>query len=309
MKGINYTLFIVLILLNQPILTDLNSQIFEENNSFLYTVTKGNYYIEIGDNVASSNGYLFNGLELKPPVLVNVTVESVESHGINFEYFVGNNSRIGFYAGNWLDVFGVDFSFTPLYHTMRMVENFQNGFWIDLTFFNIRLYINPLFNDYLFSPDELGEDICYFFNRWSYRYPDIECSYNYSIVNKILVFESWVGGEINTQFGNIITDSADFPTDITFSNNFHFAIDQELGLVLGFGQRGWVKGIINDEKVKVSMEFDFEFENYTMQDYQFGAFKDFTKNNLPLILSLSIGIPVIMSISIIIIFTIRKQRQ
>lgn len=95
----------------------------------------------------------------------------------------------------------------------------------------------------------------------------------------VFVFESWVGGEVDASFGRILNDRSDYPSDISFGNNFHFAINNETGLVHGFGLRGWVQGKIDGKSVKVSINFQYELEGYAMQDYQFGEFIDFNSEN------------------------------
>lgn len=300
--------FLFLILIPNSINASLNV-----NDSFIYEITKAGYYAKFGDNATLIKDYRFGSLECPIGTKVNATVEEAEPVGgdVKFIFYVENRSRIAFITANWLDISAVALSFSILYNAYETVKDFDAIHHLTiLVLYRIRPFIHPDFNDYLNSPETLGDDIDSFFSKWHYRYPDIEVQYDYSEVEGILYFESWVGGKVNGQFGEIITGKSDYLSEISFGNNFHFAVNKDSGVVQGFGQQGWVKGTIDDKAFKFSSKIEYELEGYNLPKYQFGTFKDFTKTvNLAAILIPSISIPLIVVALIIAIPKIRKHRQ
>ncbi len=129
--------------------------------------------------------------------------------------------------------------------------------------------LNPAVNSYLLSPESLGEDIESNFKNNS-LYPDVDCSYFTSTENGIVFFESWLGGKIDTQFGELINDGSNYPTSIEFGTSFHYKIDASTGVTLGLGQRGWAKGTINNTSVRASMEIEYILQGNELPEYEFG---------------------------------------
>ncbi|MBN1328497.1 MAG: hypothetical protein JXA54_03385 [Candidatus Heimdallarchaeota archaeon] len=306
MKGKLRTLtFLILLSLSFNNFQESHSFI-QVNDSFIYTIDESAYYAEIGSDKTLFQGYKFGYLELPVGVKVNATITDIDYGDVSFIFQASNLTRYEYLSVNWFDIFILDSSYTTLFCTYNLIRNADMALLAEWYLFTIHPYVNSTFNDYFNSLETLGEDICSFFNQT--LYPTIDCSYATSEESGILFFESWVGGKIEGSFGKKLTGHDNYPTDISFGNNMHFAIDKETGIVQGFGKRGWVKGTINNEKVKVSMEFEYVLENYAMNDYQFGNYKDFTMNNLPLILSTSIGIPLLIGISLVTVFIIRRRR-
>lgn len=280
----------------------------KEDDFFIYKITNGGYYLEIGKNKKIVDGFKFGPYTYPSETKVNSTIGSIESHGVTVINWIGNFSSYVFLSIGWFDSFAIYYSYYTLYHTYEMIENFGNGYVIDLTLFNIKPFTNPKYNGYLASPETLGGDISNFFDEWSYWYPDIECSYNHSEKNSVVFFESWVGGEVHSLFGEMINGGTNYRTDIAFGNNFHFTINKETGIVYGFGRQGWVEGTINNNTVKICMTCEYELEGYDLPDYAFGEYHNFLANNN---LALFIAIPssvVLLSASILLGFYLRKKK-
>ncbi|MCF2142869.1 MAG: hypothetical protein K9W42_04140 [Candidatus Heimdallarchaeota archaeon] len=99
-----------------------------------------------------------------------------------------------------------------------------------------------------------------------------------------------------------MTGDSDYKSNIAFGNNLAFTINKTSGLIYGFGQRGWVRGSIDDKKVKTSMNIKYEIMGYNLPAYKLGRFRDFTKNNrLAAILVPSISMPIIAGMIVIIV--------
>lgn len=274
--------------------------------SFIYEIADANYYAEIGSDKRSFEGYRSGGYTHPIGTSVNATVEDAEGDGdVLFRFWINGNNSIEFISANWFDIFGVYLSYTTLSYTFLMIENINAIYMLDLAYFQFHPYIHLVYNNYINSLDTLGEEIRYFFSRWFYLYPDIECMYEYSEVDGLIQFESWVGGNIEAQFGSIITAGSNLPTDISFGDSYHFAVDNETGVVIGWGQRGWVKGKINGKAVKVSMEWEYELEGYDLQPYQLGEMKEFGAGNPYLAIFLPITVVVVI-IPVIIYFAKKK---
>ncbi|MHA1557813.1 MAG: choice-of-anchor S family protein, partial [Candidatus Heimdallarchaeota archaeon] len=196
--------------------------------------------------------------------------------GINFRFWLGEQSSNSFFSIDWLDYKGLRFSYYTLYYTYEMIENFANGYKVDLTFYTIYPYINPYYSDYLTDSEIFGNDLSTLFNPIFNVNRDIEYSYVYEESSDgIVYFESWVGGEIDSTFGNSINGKESYDTDIEFGNNFHYVADKNSGIVYGLGRQGWIKGTINDIEVKVSMSCEYQLKNYKISNYQFGNYRDF----------------------------------
>jgi len=72
-----------------------------------------------------------------------------------------------------------------------------------------------LFNSYITEPNQLAFDISNIFKN----YPNIECLNHTNVIDYVVYFESWVGGEINLNFGYAINNKENYPSDISFGNN------------------------------------------------------------------------------------------
>ncbi|MBN1328114.1 MAG: hypothetical protein JXA54_01460 [Candidatus Heimdallarchaeota archaeon] len=279
------------------------------NDFYIYQITSAHHYLDIGENKVTNQNFLFGVNKYPIGVKVNSTIDYITSYGIMFRHWIENYSRICFLTSNWFNVLIFDYSFITLYYTYLMVKDFGNGFWIDLTLYQILLYVDPQFNSYLQNPQSLGGEIENFFYSDYFNYPDINWKYSYSVDQKLLYFESWFGGKVNDFFGKIITNDVDYPTDISFGNSLHFAIHQESGNVYGFGRRGWVEGTINNTNVKVCMSCEYEIEGYDLTDYAIGSYHNYFKNNKSMII-LSTVLPgsVILIVGTILLITFKRKK-
>lgn len=300
--------FVILLTIPFPIQTNSELTI---GDSFLYEIIEANYYAEIDSEERSFNGYRFGGQTHPVGTKFNATAEDVDVGSVFFRFWLEGNdtyTSVAYISSNWFNVFAVDISYTTLQYTFLAVENINVLTMLDLAYFQFNPYIHLPHNDYLFSLDSLGEDIHYFFNRWFYLYPGIECLYEHSVENGVIQFESWVGGKIDAQFGSIITAGSNLPTDISFGDSYHFAVDNETGVVIGWGQRGWVKGTINGKAVKISMEWEYELEGYELQPYQLGEMKEFGTGSPYLAIFLPMAV-VVAIIPVILYFMKKKSNQ
>ena len=279
-----------------------------EDDSFIYEVTDANVFVEIGENNYQKDGYVFGGLHFPETTKVYTTIDSIQDSGITFTFNINaTDSTLFIFADStWIDGLGLGYSYYTLYYTYLMVEHWGNGFWLDLTLYQIRPYIDPESSVYLNDLDAFGSAICRFFEKWSALYPDIECEYRFSESNGLYYFESWVGGKINALFGEKITDRVDFPTNIRFGNGMHFAVNKTSGLVHGFGRRGWIKGEINNQQVKSSMSCEYALEGFDLPDYQLGSMRYFSEVNLYLVVLLPISIVAILTPVIVYVYRKRK---
>ncbi|NHK29829.1 MAG: hypothetical protein FK730_00660 [Asgard group archaeon] len=300
--------FILLFNLWNPIQTSSEIGV---GDSFIYEITAAEHYFKIGKNEDYQEGFIFGSKNYPIGTYVNATIDAFDTPGAGFSFWLDNHSNISFFHPMWFDMAAIEISYKTLYYTYEMVENFQNAYLVHLTFYRIKPFIDPRFNDYMTSPITLGEDVCDYFEQYDYFYPDIECSYNYTITDNFTYYESWVGGEVDTSFGEIITGKNDYPSEISFGNNFQYYIDNETGLVYGYGIRGWIEGKIDGKKVRVSMHFQFELEGYDLPDYQYGSYQQFTSeiDNLAIIIAVPITcFLIILPVSYIIIRKIKKSK-
>ncbi|MHA1188450.1 MAG: choice-of-anchor S family protein [Candidatus Heimdallarchaeota archaeon] len=235
---------------------------------------------------------------------VYTTIDHIIGNDIMFNFSIGDSWRYGYISSNWFDVLGLEFSYYTLYYTYLMVESWGNGFWLDLTLYQIIPYIEPVYGDYINDLDSLGSEICEFFGQW--WYPDIECDYVFTESNGIYYFESWVGGKIDALYGNDITDGSDFPTDIKFGNSMHLAVNKTSGLMHGFGRRGWIKGEINNQQVKSSMACEYILEGYDFSKYQLGTMRYFGEDQYFLAVFLPASI-LVLSIPVIVYFVNKRK--
>jgi len=244
--------------------------------SFIYEITSVGLYAEVGENTTIDKNFHFSANEYPEGTKINATVNEISSNGgVGFKFYIGDRSQIGYSTANWFDVLAAEYSYLTLYWTFEIVRDYNRISFLDLIIYQTRPYVNPLYNDYLESPESLGEEINSLFTPWSNNYPGIEYSYEHSEKDGKMLFESWVGGEVNDSFGNIVNGRDDYPSEISFGNSFHVAIDKETGIIHGFGRRGWVKGVINNKFVKVSIDVQYELEGYRMAKYHLGKFSNF----------------------------------
>ncbi len=298
---------LIIILLNILINCHVSAGI-QSDDYFIYEVTNAEYYIEIGENKRINNGYLFGSDLHAAGVEINATIYSISSNGINFRFWLEDQCSNSFFSIDWLDYKGLKFSYYTLYYTYEMIENFGNGYMVDLTLYTIYPYIDPKYNDYLTDSGIFEKDLNSQFDTRLTVNRDIKCSFIYEESDDgIVYFESWVGGKIDSIFGYSINGEKSYDTDIEFGNNFHYVADKDSGIVYGLGRQGWVKGTINNTEVKVSMSCEYQLKNYKIANYQFGNYRDFiiiSKLNKILVPSIIFAVLIISPI----IFMITKKR-
>ncbi len=301
---------LILIIIIQFSTSDDYNTLAELNvgDSFIYEITKANHSFEFGGLKFANDGYAFGSQNLPVSSLVNVTVDYFSGGGVMFRLNANNTSRVAFISTDWLDFFGLCYSYNILYHIYEIFFNYHHGYLLDLYLYQILPYLKPAYNSYLLSPETLGEDIESSFKN-NYLYPDIECSYFTSTKNGEVYFESWIGGKIDTQFGSIVNEVDDrdnYPTDVEFGINFHYCIDNNTGIVLGVGRRGWVEGQIDEIEVKASMDIEYELQGYDFPKYRYGN-EDFSMFFYLLIILIP-TISIIYLLSVTIALVIRKSR-
>lgn len=280
----------IIIPIQAPVRGELNV-----GDYFIYEITSAGFYVEIGENQTVYDGYKFNSKVFPVGIKVNATVVEY-STGVQFQFWIRNYSRYGYLTSNWFDILGASYGYLALFRTYEMVRDYINYHFAYEVLYQIRPYIHPPNNNYLENISSLGEDITKAFSKWYYKYPNIEYSYESSEKDGLILFESWVGGKVNSPFGKIITDGSDYNSSITFGNNYHLAVEKTTGVVHGFGRRGWVKGKINDTIVKVSMDCQYELEGYDMSDYVFGNYTNFVP-----------GFGIILPFIVLVVSFCRKQ--
>lgn len=298
----------VLLNINLILFQPINSEL-KVGDSFIYEIKSVEYYIKYGSFELKNEGYYSGGERHPPGTKVNATIEEIAPAGISFRFWLENYSSIGYINPIWLQILGVDYSYTALYHAYQIAYDYHYGYLVDLYLIQIRPYINPLYDDYVVSPRLLGENIIKHFDGLPNKYSDIVCQYDYYSIDNLLYFESWVGGWVKMNFGDLINDQSSFPSDIIFGNNFHFTVDKETGIIFGLGRRGWVDGTINNISVKISMSFEYELDSYDLPDYSLGSYKNFFRNDKILTIVFSTVLPGILVIVVTITFSIAKKNK
>ena len=143
-----------------------------EGESYIYDIVSASYYAEYGTNKASLDSYRFGALKYPIGTKINASVEDVEAAGnVKFRFWVGNISSIAFFTADWFDLLADELSYRTLYFVYGMIEDFDEIFVAEISLYQIRPYVNLTYSNYVASPSSLGEDICYFFSKWFYRYP------------------------------------------------------------------------------------------------------------------------------------------
>ncbi|NPE09131.1 MAG: hypothetical protein GNW80_12675 [Asgard group archaeon] len=271
-----------------------------------YKITNSKIYLASGSNFVSAKGFRFKGTNYPSKTKVDFSVNYVGG-GINGNFTIGNESFFIGYLENWyttLVPFFMRYTSIIVYRSVYLwsMHNFTNGLY-----FNIYPYINPTAENHEFF-ENLGEDFLSAFESVSQDYPGLEYNYRYSEKNNIVYFESWLGGEISGVYGPAIGYSFDYLAEVEFGNNFHIAFDKVSGLVTGFGFRGWTMGVLNDQAVKVSLEYQYQLVGYRLPRYTLGTYKDYL-SSIGLIVS-SVLIPtIIIAVSIPVIVKYRKKKK
>ena len=300
-------LILVLVVINQSFInTQFVSADLAEGDEFVFEIKKANHYFEIGSFKSVTEGFYFGRQNLSENSLINARVDSIGPARVRYSFSVDNITRLSFVTFNWLDYFGPHYGYNILYHIFNIFNDPYYGVTLNSYIYKIKPYINPEVTNYLLTPESLGEDLRDSFHD-NYKYPDIECKYNTNTENDIVYFESWIGGKLDTNFGKIINDEQDYPTSIKFDTNFHYKIDRNTGMTLGLGQRGWVKGTINNTFVKASMELEYVLQGQTLSGYSYGRYRDFSNK-----IYLYILIPTICSviiITIVVSLLLRRKKK
>ena len=280
------------------------------NDKFTYEIVDAGYYVKIGRNTGQLEEYRFNHEEYSIGTKINATYKISEFPGMDkFRFNIFTKGKDVYFSEDWFDSSVIQMSYRSLYYVYNMVENFDLIDVAELVLYQIKPYISPENNTYIESPNQLGLDLYTLVDSWSISHPNIQCSYNYTISSNILYFESWIGGSIKGQFGNLLTNNSDYSSDINFGNQMHLKVDKVTGLMLGFGQRGWVNGKIDKKTVKASLKIEYVLNNNEIQAYQLGIFNDYKSNYLLYILIPSIGFSILVCITIVIAIQNTKRRK
>lgn len=298
-----FLIFIVIFSIKHNTTSSLN-----ENDFFLYEIVDCGYYLEIGQNKKIAEGYLFANSYYPSGTIVNSTIGYIAPNGVSFNTWIENIHSVVFLSIDWFDFKAPYDSYYTLFNTYKLIEDFSNIYLIDFTLFDIYPFIDPNYNVFLSSPSELVLEINEIIQKWSVYQTDISFSYNYTENENILFYESWIGGKIDGNFGSALTGGKNYESDITFGNNYLFTVKKDTGIIQGYGRRGWVKGTINDLNVKISISCEYKLLDYELPNYSFGNYYNFlANNNLAIIIAIPSSV-VLLIVSILLGFYLRKKR-
>ncbi len=293
-RGINALLLVLVVFFAGfiPTYTSPTSAL-SEDDFFIYELSASHIYAKIDSEKSTLDGYYQGGSYHPPGTKVNATIDYIAGHGTMFRFFIDNSSSVAFISPDWFDLFAVEKAYITLASTFLMIDNFNAINMMELSTFSFHPYIYLYSCDYLANPDSFGNAIGQVVDDWFYGEREIDCLYTHSESEGIIYIESWIGGKIDENFGVNIGAPEDYPTDISFGNGFHIAVNSSSGVVYGWGQHGWVKGRINGKQVRFSMAWEYALDGYVFPDYQFGEIKHFQDINLYLIIflpAISLGI-------------------
>ena len=298
-RGCKALLLILVVSVTTIYFPNSSTMAFDDGDSFIYEITAASLYASIGENSNQNEGY-YSGGEYHPTgTKVNATIVDHTVLTADFWFYIGDSYSVAHLSSGWLNRFGLELTYITLYYSFLMVENYNAINMFDLLTFKFHPIIYLNYCSYLTNPNSFRSAIDQLVDDWFYGEREIEYLTTLTEINGIIYFESWIGGKIDENFGVNIGASNDYSTDIKFGNNYRIAVNSTTGLVLGWGQRGWVKGRINEKQVRMSMEWQYELDGYAFPDYQFGEMKYFRDVNYYLIIflpaiSLGILIPVVI---------------
>jgi len=301
-----FTVFVVLFA-SLPTLLPAPSSALTSDDFFIYELTAASLYTEIDVNSNYYEGYYNSGEFYPLGTKINATIDSISDNSIYFRFYIENsNVANGFISSDWFDNYGLENAFTTLAYTYRMFEDYEERYLFTTCTFRFHPYIYMPSCAYLNDPNSLGNAISNTVDDWFYGEHDIECLFTFSESNGILYFESWIGGKVDRYFGENLGASNNYPSDISFGNNLHLAVNTSSSVVCGWGQRGWVKGKIHEKNVKVAMEWEHVLDGYVFPDYEFGNMRYFGNVNLYLAILIPISIPLIFMP--VIIYFVRNHK-
>jgi len=108
-----------------------------------------------------------------------------------------------------------------------------------------------------------------------------------------------------------------FIMTVDIEHHYQFAYNKTDNSMLGFRLLGWLDGDSNGSTLKIEYDYHTELVGYNLPDLIFGDDDNGggppstpSGNNLPLILGLSIGIPLVLIITAVIVgVTIKKKKK
>ncbi|NHK30363.1 MAG: hypothetical protein FK730_03365 [Asgard group archaeon] len=151
-----------------------------------------------------------------------------------------------------------------------------NYYWDSLTFENgVDFYLYPYIIpeaatwDYFVG---LGEMLNDRYEEIAQEGHDVNFLYIISEKDNYFLFESWLGGEFNGQYGVITNEASTYsdPANVTFDNLFKIAINKQSGIISGFRMKGRVNGKINDDKMNVQFEYQYQEKGYHLANFRLG---------------------------------------
>jgi hypothetical protein len=266
-----------------------------------YKITKAKVDNSIDDNEVSKNGFRFNGKNYPSGTRCLLTINFVDV-AIYGDITIGVDNQTFSYLGDWFINTIPHFMIYTTSVTNKLVENWNYINFSAGVVFNLYPYIQPTQSNLEFF-SEITDDFITYFESISTQYPNLNFQYLLKEKSNQIYYESWIGGEINGLLGSALSLFPNYQANTSISNHFHITVDKSSGLIKGFGYKGSVKGILNNQTVSTFIEFAYKIGGYCFPNYQLGPYR-----YLGLKIGVPIGVVVFAGISSFFIIRRRKKR-
>lgn len=237
-------------------------------DELLYKITRSRLVANIGDNEVKTNKVQFQNTTFPERTNVQVTA-NIQSIVVNGNFTIDQLTRTYSYSNNMFQLLVPKFmektyeKTYSVYHSWE-VQSINKGFY-----FELYPYVYPDFTTWQFFTN-LGNSLENTYNLYKAQGHKVDFEYLVNENQNYYSFESWSGGEINGEYGEISAHSYHEPANVSYDNLFKIVIDKYTGIVYGFRMKGRVNGLLNGIKVDVQLDYLYEKSGYSMRNFGIG---------------------------------------
>ena len=275
----------------------------EGGEEYQYKITQARINAKIGINSFHQKGFEVGNILYKVGTIATCKITKNDEGSLDYNITVGDQKLINYLVSNWIILWDDYYAIYTTIKTFELIEDWRNIAGFGLFFFRVLPYVHQ---DYYNSGvvNEFEEALNSRYNKTE-TLPKVQTQLRKEVNDDLILFESWVGGEVEGTIGEQFEATHNYDSEFTFGNNFHILYENTSGIVQGMGYRGWIEGIIDNKSVKVAIEYQFELvEGNSLPKYQLGENKNFRTT----IITIAIVIPITMlTFGIITLAVIRKK--
>lgn len=233
-----------------------------------YKIATSKLVAKIGDNIVKTNKFQFRNTTFPEKTTVQVTA-NIQGIGVTGNYTINQLTRTYVYSFNIFQLLVPKFlekTYDLTYSVYKSweIQSFNRGFY-----FELYPYVYPHYTTWQFF-DNLRDSLENTYDQYKTQGYEVDYAFHTNSDENYYSFESWTGGEINGEYGDISANPYHIPANVSYDNLFKIVINKHTGIVSGFRMKGRVNGLLNGTKVDVQLDYQYTKSGSSMRNFVIG---------------------------------------